>query len=390
MAYTVDVTKGQRRGELSHQWASRPDDQRFLSLEDLYKATDRLAKESFVEPSKGGSIEALHAEDGKGLYFRLGDSAPMPASNIAFRQIASFAGAPASYLEGLPAGLAALNLNYGLTREIVEEVNRAAYVRRPGMGSDEGQTYVRGFTSPNYGRIYDRDIVAAMQKLVEHDPRWKVPGTIDWSSMMHDPNTEITKESTTLYASDRDVFAFLCDDRNPVEVGKLANGEPDYLFRGFYVSNSEIGYSRFSLCTMYLRGVCQNRNLWGVEGFKELRIRHTKGAPQRFIQQAEPTLAKFATSNTSKLVEGVKAAKGVIVGSDQDEREEFLRKLGFSKKKANEIIDTHVAEEGKAPESIWEMAQGITALARNCPYQDQRVKMEWQAGELLDKVAVPA
>ena len=40
------------------------------------------------------------------------------------------------------------------------------------------------------------------------DTRWKVPGVLDWSTMTHNPFVDVSKDSTTLYASDRDVFLF--------------------------------------------------------------------------------------------------------------------------------------------------------------------------------------
>lgn len=393
MGHIVDISKGALNSALSHQWATRPSDQRYLTLESLYQATDRAARESFVEGSDANGIEAFPTSDNKGLLFSIGGSAPIAATNFAFGQVAGFAGAPARYLASLPADLAAKNLNFGLMRENDEEVSRVGYIRRPAI--PEGQphgtgAYMRGFTSPKYGRIYDRDVVAAVMKLVEMDPRWKVPGVMDWSTMIHNPNVDVTKDTTTLYASDRDLFAFLCDDAHPVEVGKTRNGDPDMLFRGFYVTNSEIGAGRFSLSTMYLRGVCQNRNLWGVEGFTELKIRHTKGAPIRFMEEAVPALATFAELNTNKLINGVKAAKAATVATNDEERENFLRRLGFSKRKAILISDTHEIEEGKKPENVWEMAQGITAVARSIPHQDARIDMERIAGNLLDKVAVAA
>lgn len=51
--------------------------------------------------------------------------------------------------------------------------------------------------------------------------------------MTHNPHVDITKETTTLYASDRDVFLFLVDDTHPIEAGRLPNGDPDLFFRGF-------------------------------------------------------------------------------------------------------------------------------------------------------------
>jgi hypothetical protein len=44
------------------------------------------------------------------------------------------------------------------------------------------------------------------------DTRWKIPGVLDWSTGVYNPCVDITKSTTTLYASDRDVFLFLVDD----------------------------------------------------------------------------------------------------------------------------------------------------------------------------------
>ncbi|MCC5985129.1 MAG: hypothetical protein JJU42_12255, partial [Rhodobacteraceae bacterium] len=34
--YKVDVSRGERVGRVSSEWFNRPDDERFLSLDDLY------------------------------------------------------------------------------------------------------------------------------------------------------------------------------------------------------------------------------------------------------------------------------------------------------------------------------------------------------------------
>jgi hypothetical protein len=42
-AFKVDVSRGGHNGIVSSQWFSRPDDQRFLNLDDLYESTRRRA-----------------------------------------------------------------------------------------------------------------------------------------------------------------------------------------------------------------------------------------------------------------------------------------------------------------------------------------------------------
>ena len=54
------------------------------------------------------------------------------------------------------------------------------------------------------------------------------------------------------------------------------------------------------------------------------------------------------------------------VAKDDDERKQFLTAdaLGFSMKRALEIIETHEREEGRKPETAWDFVNGITAVAR--------------------------
>jgi hypothetical protein len=390
MSHKISVSRGQKISTVSNQWASRSDDQRFTSLSALHAQVNQWAAESFQSVINPSDVFALYDEAQPDyLALTIGD-APVSPSNWSFEQIARLANAPANYLRSLPGPLAAVNLNYGL--RTVEQKQVAAYLRT----SENGGTQVRGITSPRYGRIYDRDVVAAVMRVAGDgigDTRWKVPGTIDWSSkfgISYNPQVNITKDNTTLYASDRDVFLFLVDDYNPIEVGKLPNGDPDLMFRGFYVWNSEVGSKTFGFASMYLRGVCQNRNLWGVEDFNQIVFKHTSGAPERFLEQAEPALLDFANLGESRLISGVKAAKSAVVAKTDEERIEFLGKFGFTQKAAKNIIDICEVEEQKAPESIWDFAQGVTAMARLEPLQEDRVRLELVGGKILDKVKVAA
>lgn len=151
-----------------------------------------------------------------------------------------------------------------------------------------GRVELRAVTGPDYGRIWDHELVGAVRKIAGDDTgntNWKVPGVIDWASMTHNPYVDITKETTTLYASDRDVFLFLVDDTHPIEAGRPPNGDPDFYFRGFYAWNSEVGSKSVGTASFYLRGVCQNRMLWGVENFEQITIQHSKFAASRFVHQ---------------------------------------------------------------------------------------------------------
>jgi len=217
------------------------------------------------------------------------------------------------------------------------------------------------------------------------DTRWKVPGMLDWSTMTHNPHVDVTKETTTLYASDRDVFLFLVDDTNPIEAGRLPDGSPDLYFRGFYCWNSEVGSKTLGIASFYLRAVCMNRNLWGVENFEEITIRHSKFAAQRFAHEAAPALTRFANSSPAPFVAGIKAAQQRIVARTDEDRESFLRKNGFSKSETSKVIETVLGEENRKPESVFDFVQGITAIARGKTHQDARLELEGKAKRLMER-----
>ncbi|TPK95293.1 DUF932 domain-containing protein [Mesorhizobium sp. B2-4-16] len=282
----------------------------------------------------------------------------------------------------LPAPLAGINLQHGLLS------HRAELMKT--LEAEDGRIELRAVTGPDYGRIWDHELVAAVMKIAGNgtgDTMWKVPGVLDWATMTHNPFVDITKDTTTLYASDRDVFLFLVDDTHPIEAGRLPNGGPDLYFRGFYCWNSEVGSKTLGIASFYLRAVCMNRNLWGVEGFEEISIRHSKFAAQRFAHEAAPALTTFANSSPAPFIAGIKAARDQIVARKDDDRESFLRKRGLSKAETGKIIEAVLHEEGRPPESIFDFVQGMTAHARTKSHQDSRLELEGKAKALLEKAA---
>ena len=382
--FRVDVSRGERIGRVSSEWFSRPDDERYLSLTALHAAV-----RSRAEKATARNVESRHVrveasrDDAEHLALLVpGRDEPIAPTHWSFGQLCGLVGAPASYMRQLPAPLAGINLQHGLLN------HRAELVKT--LEADDGRVELRAVTGPDYGRIWDHELVSAVQRIAGNgtgDTRWKVPGVLDWSNMTHNPFVDVTTETTTLYASDRDVFLFLVDDTHPIEAGRLADGSPDLYFRGFYAWNSEVGSKTLGIASFYLRAVCQNRNLWGVEDFEQITIRHSKFAAQRFAHEAAPALTNFANSSPAPFVAGIKAARERIVARGDEDRESFLRKHGFSKPETTKIIETVLNEEGRPPESVFDFVQGITALARSKPHQDGRLELEGKAKKLMERAA---
>ena len=382
-AYKVDITRGELIGRVSSEWFSRPDDERYLSLDALHAAVLARAERATARTleTRALRVEASRDDAGRLALAVPGRDQPVAPTHWSFGQMCSLVGAPASYMRQLPAPLAGINLQHGLLSHRGELVKT--------LEAEDGRVELRAVTGPDYGRIWDHELVAAVMRIAGNgtgDTRWKVPGLLDWSTMSHNPFVEVTKDTTTLYASDRDVFLFLVDDTHPIEAGRLRNGDPDLYFRGFYCWNSEVGSKTLGIASFFLRAVCMNRNIWGAEGFEEISIRHSKFAAHRFAHQAAPALARFADSSPAAFISGVRAAREQVVARQEVDREAFLRRRGFSKPETEKIIATVLNEEGRPPESVFDFVQGITALARSKPHQDARLELEGRAAKLMASV----
>ncbi len=382
--FKVDISRGERVGRVSSEWFSRPADERYLSLGALYEAVKMRSDRARTRTVESAAIrvEADRADADTIALIVPGQRRPLLPTHWSYGQLCSLVGAPATYMRQLPAPLAGINLQHGLLSHRSELLKT--------LETDDERVELRAITGPEYGRVWDHELVSAVMRIAGNgtgDTIWKVPGVLDWSTMTHNPFVEVSEETTTLYASDRDVFLFLVDDTHPIEAGRLPNGEPDLYFRGFYCWNSEVGSKTLGIASFYLRAVCANRNLWGTENFEEIVIRHSKFAAHRFAREAAPALTSFANSSPANFVAGIRAARDRIVARTDDDREGFLRRRGFTKGDSARIIETVLQEEGRPPESIFDFVQGMTALARRRTHQDARLELEGKARRLLEQAS---
>jgi hypothetical protein len=355
----------------SNEWFKRPDDQRFTSLPDMAKFMDGIRSRSHAEVLPNSKLEAYPiGDDHKQLGIAVNGNETTP-TNWAFGQLCARVGAPAGYLKTLPTEVVADNLNYGLmVAHRTDETNAL----RTAHGMD-GE--LRAVTGPTYGRIWNVDVVEALIDRfgdgVTGD--WRVPGEFGRAVV-------VDKQNTTLYASDRDMFVFLADEDHRITVKDRRDGQPGTLARGFFLWNSEVGSATLGVGQFLFDYACKNRTVWGAAEYTETRLRHTSGAPQRWLDEAKPLLLAYANSSAGPLEAKIAAAQKAKV----DNIEEFLTKR-FTKGKAKLFMGTHDAEEGRPIESLWDASTAITAYARGIPHQDERVALEREAGKLLDLAA---
>jgi hypothetical protein len=116
-AYKVDFSRGERISRVSSEWFSRPPDERYLSLSDLFAAVRGRTERSHTRTVDSAAMRVeANRDDAERLSLALpGSDGPLAMTHWSFGQLASLIGAPAAYLRQLPAPLAGINLQYGLT-----------------------------------------------------------------------------------------------------------------------------------------------------------------------------------------------------------------------------------------------------------------------------------
>jgi len=352
--------------QASREWSSRPADERFTSLHDMADHFNLIRCQSKEVVVSSRKIHAVPDSDNKGLLIEGPGGNAYAPTHWAFGQVAQLAEAPARYLRTLPAPIAADCINYGLKyKRDVEDVGILLH--------RNGDARVRAATGPRYGRIWNSDVLTALTSRfgdgVTGD--WKVPGEFGKA-------VDVTKANTTLFAGDQDMFVFLADEEHRIEVPNRRNGESGTMARGFFVWNSETGASTFGLATFLFDYVCCNRIVWGAAQHKEIRIRHTASAPDRFLDELRPALISYANSSTATITDAIANAKTARL-ADVDE---FL-KTRFGLRTAQAMKAAHELEEGRPVETRWDAVTAATAYAKGIQWQDERVAIERKAGELL-------
>lgn len=362
--------------QASHQWASRPQDQRFTSLTAMLDKMEIQRGNSTGKVISSRRIEVQPAgNDHKSLVVVGPNGHGYAPTHWAFGQLCQRAESPASYLRELPSEIAADAINFKLRfARGVEDIG--VLLERSNIDDGmRGADSLRAVTGPNYGRIWNEDICRTLVKRfgdgVTGD--WRVPGEFGKA-------VTVDKNNTTLYAGDRDMFVFLADEINRIEIPR--RGGTGTMARGFFISNSEVGKAKFNLSTFYFDYACCNRIVWGAEGFQSIELRHTSSAPDRWLEELQPALQAYHDKSTAGIKQLVIAAQA----SRLDKVDEFLA-TRFGVRKVAPIKAVHELEEGRPIETLWDASTAVTAYAKSLDWQDARVELETAAGAILDLAA---
>lgn len=355
------------------QWATRPAEERFINLHEMHAAMVARQAISRAAVVSSRRLRAVPTDDNRGLLIEGPNGHGYAPTHWAMGQAANLVGAPGAYLRELPAPLAADCLNYGFQ---VERDAKDIGV----LLSRNGTAELRAVTGPNYGRIWDGDVVAALIDRFGDGATgtWRVPGVFGQL-------VDVSRDNTTLFAGDRDMFVFLADEQNRIELPGRRDGQTGTLARGFFVTNSEVGAGALRVKTFLFDYVCANRIVWGAHELDEISIRHTASAPDKFIDQVTPALLEYSRASSANVSGVLRSAQAAKI----DKVDKFLANR-FGPRVAARVQHAHMLDEGRPIETVWDAVTGATAYARTIPWQADRVEFETQAGALLDLVEVAA
>lgn len=351
-----------------HQWATRPADQRFTSLEAMHEATKRYAAqaEEATRPWSGLTVDA----EGDDVVLQGPNGGSATLTHYAFGQLCARAQAPASFLRELPAGTAALALRDRLAARTDGSAQMLFHAN--------GKLVVRALTSENYVRVWNHEVI---ERTMDAAARFDlVPGrqTMTWDGSPLPPESE---RPPALYASDHDCFLFMMS-RNRGIMDPTGN----VMYRGVIIGNSEVGASSLKIMSFLFRDVCANHIIWNARELAEIRLTHRGQIRQRW-HNATLTIRKYLDGAASE--EEASFRETFLRIGDAATKDDVLdavfakRIPGLTRKVLSEGYDATVPDVDGQPHTKWGLAQGLTRYSQTLGHTDERQQIDRGAGKLL-------
>lgn len=351
------------------QWATRPADERFASLRELYEATHAYAKTS-TEREVAWSDLRTRPDAGSTNVQVIGKAGnPALLTHWAFGQLAARIGAPADYLRALPPGLACDNLNHGLaTRK--DATGRGSNTARL-LFHVNGGVLCRALTTDKYARIWNHEVA---ERLLELEAQGWAPArpTI----------RDLGDGRLPLYASDHDMFVFLA--RSDLAIAEP--GADTALYRGVIVENSEVGAGSLKLTRFLYREMCGNHIIWGAKNVVDLSLRHVGNVRGR-MHRWSYALRQYANSSASDDQVMIERAQTTTIADTKEgvlDKLFGIRTLGLSRKALDASYAAVIPSQDGDPNTVWGMAQGITRYSQLTEHADKRTELDRAAGRLLE------
>ena len=360
---TVDAYTAHR------EWARRPPDERYASVEQLYDAARarRNATEERITETVNLHVQAVAADA-----LAIGDRQRQTSAltHWSFEQLAGLAGAPPTYLRTLPAPIAADAINYGLERSARVEQQLFADANAPWT--------LHAITSPRYARVHHDELAGRVLDLMALHTSWHLP------LGYKDGVMGAERLPSGAYLGDRDMFLFLVDGNRDLDDPTDASHAG--LFRGFMLRNSDVGAAALTLDVFLFRAVCGNHVIWGFRHIAGLRRRHVGASiHEAWTTSLDAVSTMLDATLTDDQATLLRATSQELGPTREQVVETAMQRTDLSRKLASDAFVLAEQHEPN-PRSVWGYVQGLTRLSQRTPWQDARFALDRAASRLLTTV----
>lgn len=340
----------------------RPPDERYSSLEAIAAAALRARSNGFEVDIDAADLIAASASDQ--LFFSVGAEVARPGS-FGFESVCRRIGAPHRYLATLPIPLVESAVNFGL--------RQLGNVKLRGLleTTDTGPV-LRALTSQKYDRVWDSEIIGVLS---EHAPGFSPA----MESALRGTDGE-EGAPRALYRGDRDSFLFLVDEDD-----RFDDGSPEGLARGFWVSNSEVGYRAITFSSFLYRFICANHLVWGANVRRSFRQIHVGENGHDFLRELPVWINELrGQEGRDRDVAIVRAAIAASFAETEEAAVERLVSMREPAAFATRAVELAKEDGYVNPLSCYGIVQGMTAAARDSEFAEGRVAIEERAGRVLE------
>jgi hypothetical protein len=391
----------------SNQWATRPDDERFETIQEMHATCLGYAQSARTAVV---SYEQLRVEADDGALYLAGKQNRAAFTHYSFGQLCRNASVPADFVRSLPATLAGQVVNHKLKATADQHTSDAKI-----MFHENGHLVARAITSEMYDRIWNHEVLSrAIMPMGEEG--WRVPparpspqskrGVRKATKADILPNQEDFGLSVKvgdpiapagLYASDHDMFVFLVNPERSLDIGGRS------LMRGMFVRNSEVGDGALVVDWFDLDNVCGNHICWGVQNHNKIRVKHIAAKARvgrndtlkRAIERYEIACTRYDEDLVTR-EKLIKKAMKFQLGADKESVVDAVFSFArartlpaLTKSRIDSAYD--LALEHKdwygPPNTLWSLVSGLTEHSQNAKYADVRHEIDTAAGKLLQIAA---
>jgi hypothetical protein len=378
--------------QASNQWATRPDDERFWTLDEMHQRT--LSYREHSTESLQLASDCRLTTNSRGIAMQVGQSGnEADVGHYAFTQVCRQLSAPAGYLRQLSSALAVECLEHSRERDPAQDRQRNLLIDTTGIHR------LRATTSDRYVRVWNHELVEALQELQvdgwvvpparpsghEAEGRTRIATEEDCIDFGDSPLTVKPGDTIApagLYASDHDMFAFLINPRIEIDNGLSPSG----MRRGTMIRQSEVGSCSIWKLDFLFDTVCGNHIVWDAREVRETRVRHMGSAVEDNWVAMIRNITEEAETSARQQEAEIRRAQEIVLGSGKEEIMALLFKNRWATKrvagKAFDIAEDHSESHGN-PHSLWGMVSGLTRLSQQTGYADDRAAMDRAAGKML-------